>query len=102
MRLVVNLVLVAIVGFLVYALYSSIREPIAFKTEKERRERQVVDQLMKIRTAQEAFRDITGKFAHSFDTLSEVLETGNFTIIKVIGDPDDPTFTGEITYDTFY
>lgn len=102
MRLAINLILIAIVAFLVYALYSSIREPIAFKTEKERRERQVVDQLMKIRTAQEAFRDITGKFAHSFDTLSEVLENGNFTIIKVIGDPDDPNFTGDITYDTVF
>jgi hypothetical protein len=102
MRLVINLVLVAIVAFLVYALYSSIREPIAFKTEKERRERQVIDKLMKIRTAQEAFRDITGKFAADFDTLAEVLETGNFKIIKVIGDPDDPDFTGDITYDTVY
>mgnify|MGYP006285337793 FL=1 len=102
MRLVINLILIAIVAFLVYALYSSIREPIAFKTEKERRERLVVDKLIKIRTAQEAYRDITGEFAPNFDTLAYVLENDSFQIIKVIGDPDDPNFTGEITYDTAY
>lgn len=102
MRLVINLILIAIVAFLVYALYSSIREPIAFKTEKERRERLVVDKLIKIRTAQEAYRDITGEFAPNFDTLAYVLENDSFKIVKVIGDPDDPNFTGEITYDTAY
>ena len=100
MKLVINLILVAIIAFLLYALYNSIKEPIAFKAEKERRERVVVEQLMKIRQAQEAFRDITGVFAPSFDTLTQILNSGQFKVIQVFGDPDDPNFTGEITYDT--
>lgn len=100
MKLVINLVLLAIIAFLLYALYNSIKEPIAFKAEKERRERVVVDQLMKIRQAQEAFRDITGVFAPNFDTLTQILNIGQFKVIQVFGDPDDPNFTGEITYDT--
>lgn len=100
MKLVINLILVAIIAFLLYALYNSIKEPIAFKAEKERRERVVVDQLMKIRQAQEAFRDITGVFAPNFDTLTQILNSGQFKVIQVFGDPDDPNFTGEITYDT--
>jgi uncharacterized protein with FMN-binding domain len=102
MRLAINLVLVALAFFLVYALYASIREPIAFKNEVERRKNSVTAKLMKIRTAQEAYRDITGEFAPTFDTLSQVLNTGQFKIIKVIGDPDDPNFNGVITYDTLY
>jgi hypothetical protein len=102
MKLAINLVLVAIIAFLLYALYNSIKEPIAFKAEKERRERVVVTQLMKIRQAQEAFRDITGVFAPNFDTLSQILNTGQFKVIQVFGDPDDPNFTGEITYDTLF
>lgn len=102
MRIVINLILAAIVVGLVYVLVSSIQEPIAFKAEKEKRERAVVDRLMKIRTAQEAYRNIKGEFASSFDTLSQVLKTDSFAIIKVIGDPDDPNFTGEIIYDTTY
>lgn len=102
MRLVINLVLLAIIGFLLYAVVGTIREPILFKSEKERRERVVVEKLRKIRTAQEAYRDITGEFAPNFDTLSYVLENGQFKVVQVFGDPDDPNFQGEITYDTLY
>ncbi len=102
MRLVINLILAAIVVGLVYVLYSSIREPIAFKAEKQRREQAVIDRLITIRQAQEHFRDIKGGFAPTFDSLKHVLRTDSFRIVKVEGDPDDPDFTGEITYDTIY
>ncbi len=102
MRLVINLVLAAIVVGLVWVLISSIREPIAFKRERERREQAVIDKLRMIRQAQEAFRDIKNGFAPSFDSLKKVLRTDSFRVINVIGDPDDPNFTGEVTYDTFY
>ena len=102
MRIVINLVLAVIVLGLIWVLIGSIREPIAFKAEKEKRERAVVDKLMKIRTAQESYRNITGAFAPSFDELAKVLKTDSFTVISVIGDPDDPDFTGEIIYDTTY
>ncbi len=100
MRLIINLVLVALVAVLIYSLYDSIREPIAFKDVKETREQIVQEKLTRIRVAQEAYRDITGVFAPSFDTLAMVLNTGNFTIINVNGDPDDPNFTGKVTYET--
>lgn len=102
MRLVINLVLVAIVLGLLYLLVDSIREPIAFKAEKEKREQRVVNKLMTVRTAQEAYRGITGFFAPNFDTLSEVLTTGRFAIVQVFGDPDDPTNTEAVRYDTIY
>lgn len=102
MRLAINLILALIVVGLIWVLISSIREPIAFKAEKEKRERAVIDRLMQIRTAQEFYRDVTGTFAPNFDTLTDVLRNGEFTIVSIIGDPDDPNFTGEITYDTTY
>ncbi|MCI5082682.1 MAG: hypothetical protein MRY78_13370 [Saprospiraceae bacterium] len=102
MRLVINLILALAAAGLVYVLISTIQEPIAFKAVKEKREQAVVDKLMTIRTAQEAFRSIKGGFAPSFDSLSKVLSSDSFAIVKIIGDPDDPNFTGEITYDTAY
>ncbi len=102
MRIVINIVLLLATVGLVYLLYSSIQEPIEFKKERTRREEAVIAHLIKIRTAQEAFRDITGGFAKNFDTLAQVLTTGKFKIIRVTGDPDDPNFTGVITYDTIY
>ena len=100
MRILINLVLIAIVAALVWMLISSIREPIAFNNEKVIRERAVVEKLTTIRDMQELFRNIKGGFAPSFDSLKTVLTTDSFSIISVIGDPDDPNFTGEITYDT--
>ncbi len=100
MRIVFNIILLLIVGFLIYALYSSIREPIAFQAERVKREEAVVAKLRKVRTAQEAYRNITGEFASDFDTLTQVLTNGNFKVIRVIGDPDDPDYTGKISYDT--
>lgn len=102
MRLAINLILIALTAFLVWVLYSSIKEPIAFKKERDRREFAVIAKLQKIRTAQEAYRGITDHFAPNFDTLTEVLTNGKFKIIQVFGDPDDPDNTQAILYDTLY
>ena len=100
MRLLINLILAAAVIGLIWTLISSIQEPIAFKAEKEKRERAVVERLMDVRTAQDLFRSIKGGFSPTFDSLKEVLTNDSFAVVKVIGDPDDPNFTGEIIYDT--
>ncbi len=102
MRLIINLFLVALIAFLVWMLVNSIREPIAFKASKDRREAAVIDKLMTIREAQEMFRSIKEGFAPTFDSLAYVLTNDSFAIVSVIGDPDDPTFTGEIQYDTTF
>lgn len=101
MRIIINLLLIAVIAGLVYVLIGGIREPIKFIDEKSRRERVVIDKLMTIRKTQELYRDITGHFAPTFDTLAYVLRNGRFKIIQVYGDPDDPT-GGEITYDTIF
>ncbi|PSR15193.1 MAG: hypothetical protein DA408_03210 [Bacteroidetes bacterium] len=102
MRLVVNVILLLIAAALAYMLYKGIEEPIAFNNEKLRRKEIVVEKLELIRRAQEMYRDITGSFAPTFDTLTDVLANGQFVRVAVIGDPDDPNFTGTITYDTSY
>lgn len=86
-----------IIAALGYILMDSIREPIEFKNQRLLREGAVTAKLEKIRTAQESFRDITGKFAHNFDTLEQVLKTEDFKIVSIIGDIDADE---EITYDT--
>jgi len=103
MRLIINLILLALVAFLIYLLVQSIREPIAFKAEKDKREMAVVDKLMKIREAQEIYRSIHGgAFAGSWSDLKTALKTGQIPYVSVLGDPDDPNFTGSITYDTTF
>lgn len=101
-RSIFNLVLVLLILFLVFVLYKGIEEPIAFQAEKQKRDDAVVGKLMEIRTAQELYRGLTGGFAPNFDTLQEVLVRDTFKIVNIIGDPDDPNFTGEIVYDTLF
>ncbi len=102
MRLVINIFLFVVIVGLVWLLIQSIREPIAFNSERTKREQAVVAKLMEIRKAQEAFRDIKGGFAPTFDSLRYVLMNDSFRIVQVFGDPDDPNYTGAITYDTLY
>jgi len=96
MRLVINLVFFALAMFLLYMLVGSIREPVQFEAERVKRETAVVDQLKKIRKAQEYYRAVTGQFAGNWDTLAYVLNNDSFSIIKVEGDPDDPTGGGVV------
>ncbi|HFB99869.1 MAG TPA: hypothetical protein ENJ53_03595 [Phaeodactylibacter sp.] len=90
MRLIINIILIALVAVLGYLLYYGISEPISFGDAKKTRVAAVTDRLKQIRYAQEFYRDITGKFANSFDSLQYVLKNDSFTLVKIIGDPDDP------------
>ncbi len=87
--------------FLGFILYKQIQEPIAFQQTKNLREKAVIDKLVKIRKAQEAYRGVTGKFASSFEDLTETLKNGKFVRVQVYGDVDDPT-QSNIRYDTTY
>ena len=102
MRTIFSLLFLVLAGVLAFFLYKSIEEPIAFANVRAERDNAVSNKLEMIRDAQEVYRDITGVFAPRFDTLKQVLTEGEAMQIKVIGDPDDPNFTGEITYDTTY
>jgi len=102
MRLIINIVLVALIAGLAYLLYSGIAEPIAFKAEKDRRKATVVHKLGQIRTCQEIYREITGGFAPDFATLVSTLKTERIPFRQVLEDldfPGDPDkFIVNITY----
>lgn len=105
MKTVLNIILVAAAVALCYLFYTSLREPIEFNNERQKREGAVVDQLKDIRTTQELYRNITGQFAPTFDTLKQVLNTRQLFKLKTSPDPafpDDPDkfITDTIFYNT--
>ena len=102
MRTLFSLLFLALAFVLAFFLYKSIEEPIAFNDVRDERDEAVAMKLEMIRKAQEVYRDATGEFAGNFDTLKQVLSEGKIMEVKVNGDPDDPDFQGEITYDTTY
>jgi len=91
MRKVINIVLILLTIIFAYWLYSSVREPIAFHAELDKRKDEVIKSLKKIQIAQDVFRMVTGKYADNFDTLSSVLNSGKIEILKLEADPSDPT-----------
>ena len=104
MRLVINLLLVALIAALIYLLINSINEPIKFRTEKDKREGAVASKLTDIRLSQEMYREIYGEYAPDFKTLASGLKKGQFRYVRVLGgDLDDPTKSAEdFVYDTTY
>jgi len=102
MKTLLSLILAALVAFLAYVLILNIKEPIVFKEAKDLRKEAVVTKLKNIRTAQEIYRAVTGKFAHDFDTLAQVIRTDSIRVVTIFGDKDDKKSTEEfreiITY----
>ncbi len=91
MRTGINILLILITAFLVYLLINSVREPISFSSELDRRKDAVIAKLKKIQTAQDVYRMVTGKYANNFDSLSSALNSGKIKIEKLDADPTDPT-----------
>lgn len=102
MRVAINIFLILLILGLTYLLYLSILEPIKFEKNKNIREGAVVRKLKSIRTSQELYRDITGEFAFSFDTLKQVLRTEKLFTVNLIEDPEDPENPDKMLRDTSY
>lgn len=86
MRRVIQILFVLVIIVLGYLIVESIMEPIRFNQEVETRENATIDRLIDIREAQKAYKDIYKKYTSSFDTLIAFVDTGNFTVIRAIGD----------------
>ncbi len=91
MKYIINLLIVGAIGFLGFMLWNGINEPIKFRAELNKRQNVVVDRLTDIRTAQEIYREITGEFAPTFDTLLQVLKSDSIPFRQLLADPSDPT-----------
>lgn len=91
MKYIINLVILALIVLLGYALYSGIQEPIKFRDELNKRKGSVTAQLEKIRTIQELHRDIKGVYAGSFDELVNTMTYDSIPFVRLDADPDDPT-----------
>ncbi|MDR0969148.1 MAG: hypothetical protein LBM67_01250 [Lentimicrobiaceae bacterium] len=95
-NIIINIALFAVVAFLVYMVWDSINQPLAFAKEKEHREVEVIQRLKDIRTAQNAYRQMHNSYMGNFDTLIDFLKTGTIPVVKMIPDPTDTTFTKTI------
>lgn len=91
LRLILNLLLVAVVGFLGLKLVNDIKGPIQFETARGIRYNETVDKLKEIRTAQIMYKRKYDHYMGDLDTLKQFINTDSVMILRQIGDPNDST-----------
>jgi hypothetical protein len=88
----------AVVGYLIF---DSVKEDIEYANRVDSIDQQVIARLKQIQTAQLAYKDMTGSFAPTFDSLFLQFRNGKYTKIKSIGDLDKDSLSG-LKIDTLY
>ncbi|TPN89282.1 hypothetical protein [Aquimarina algicola] len=82
MKIVIQLVLWVVIGFLGYLVFNSVNGPVQFNKLKKARYAKAVENLRDIRTAQLAHRTITGKFQKDPSKLITFIDTAKFTLTQ--------------------
>lgn len=82
MKIVIQLVLWVVIGFLGYLVFNSVNGPVKFNKTKQVRYAKAVENLRDIRAAQLAHRTITGKFAKDPEKLIAFVDTAKFTLTQ--------------------
>ena len=82
MKIVIQLVLWVVIGFLGYLVFNSVNGPVKFNKIKQARYAKAVENLRDIRTAQLAHRTITGKFEKNPEKLIAFIDTAKFTLTQ--------------------
>ena len=95
-KLIIQIILAGIIIFLGYKCYESIKIPQQFKVIKEQRYARIADRLKDIRTAQEAYKGVYGKYTGSFDTLINFIKYDSVKVVRSIGSLSDETWKKEL------
>ena len=70
---------------LAYFVYSTILNPIDFKTEQDLRYAACIESLKNIRKAESAYKDINSRFTANWDTLAIFVKKGTLPLVRKIG-----------------
>ena len=88
-KIIVEVILLALCAGLVYLIYSSIMQPVNFNKQKDYRSSVAIQRLKDIRTLQVAYKSVNGKFVSTVDSLKNFYENGQMSIIMQVGSADD-------------
>ncbi len=88
-KIIVEVVLLAVIVFLVYATVNSVMQPVNFNKQKDYRESVAIQRLKDIRTLQVAYKSVNGKFTSTVDSLKAFYETGKMPVVLQVGSEDD-------------
>ena len=88
-----RMIVIVVLGLMVlggsYMTYKSIKDPVDFKNERNRRYAYVIQNLKDLREAQLKYKMVNGKFANEMDTLMNFIKNESFPQIKSVGNVPD-------------
>ena len=88
-KIAVEIALGVLICLLVWLTVKSVQKPVQFNKEVAARSQVAIQRLKDIRTLQEAFKSVNGRFAPTVDSLKLFYETGKMDIVMQIGSLDD-------------
>lgn len=88
-KLIIQIILAIVIVFLGYQCYNSIMIPQRFTEIKKQRYDLTIARLKDIRSAQEAFKDVYGRYTGSFDTLINFVKYDSVKVVRSIGSLTD-------------
>ncbi len=86
MKVVMRVLLALAIVLLAWVSWRSIQGPIDFNAEVDKRDKEVIQRLMDIRTAQVALRSQTGSYTADFDSLISFVKNGKIPTLVRSGD----------------
>ena len=88
-KILIEVLLGLLIAGLTWAFIASIQKPVKFNEEVKAREKVGIQRLKDIRTLQEAFKSVNGRFSPTVDSLKMFYEQGQMNIVMQIGSNDD-------------
>ena len=88
-KIILEVVLGLIIVGIAWALIASIQKPVKFNEEVDARSAVAIQRLKDIRTLQEAYKSVNGRFSSTVDSLKLFYEEGKMDIVMQIGSNDD-------------
>ena len=88
-KILIEVLLGLLIAGIAWALIASIQKPVKFNEEVKAREKVGIQRLKDIRTLQEAFKSVNGRFSPTVDSLKLFYEQGQMDIVMQIGSNDD-------------
>lgn len=86
---IVSVLLLFVIAGLVYVIVQSVMQPVNFNKQMEYRKGVGVQRMKDLRTLQEAYKSVYGKFSQSADSLADFYKNGQMEVLMQIGSNDD-------------
>lgn len=88
-KLLTYLIFPAIIVVLAYSIFESIMTPVRFENELNRRKEVAIQRLKDIRDLQVMFKSVNGRYTADIDSLIDMYNNGQMTVVRQIGSMDD-------------